>query len=303
LGGAAATTVENDLMTEMVAAAPAHAAGAVDVTLRCGSDTSMIASAFTYIAEEPAASIAAVTPLSAAPGERIVIGGSRFRQSDAIFVGNISAVSVSTTGSEHVVTVPDVPAGNAAITLTDAAGHTISGPALRALTPVTPQIFSAPDHVPASSEFRVSGTGLRRSLTFFAGDTPLILMSVAPTYAQLRLPPSIAPGTTTLKMNGDTRPLEVTSNGLAVISISPQCASAEGGGLMTITGNGFASGAVVSVGAADSADVTVSDAHTIVARVPPSSGFPIESVTVTNPSGESGQLTNAFHYGDCGPSR
>jgi len=66
--------------------------------------------------------------------------------------------------------------------------------------------------------------------------------------------------------------------------------------MATIRGNGFAAGAVVAFGAADSADVTVQDAHTIIARVPPSSGLAGETITVTNPTGEPAQLSNAFRY-------
>jgi len=77
--------------------------------------------------------------------------------------------------------------------------------------------------------------------------------------------------------------------------------------MVTITGKGFASGAVVAFGASDSADVTVKDAHTILARVPPSSGLANETITVTNPTGEAAQLSNAFRYRwpdpGCGTSR
>jgi hypothetical protein len=38
------------------------------------------------------------------------------------------------------------------------------------------------------------------------------------------------------------------------------------------------------------------DAQTILARVPPSSGLASETIIVTNPDGQSGQLSNAFHY-------
>jgi hypothetical protein len=296
-GGVTATTLQSDQTTEMLVAAPAHLPGTVDVTLRCGGDVSTLANAFTFTGEEPAATIIAVTPATGAPGDRIIIGGSRFRDSDSIFFDNAAAVDVSTDVSSHLVTVPDVSAGNLTITLIDAAGRTITGPVFKVLAPPIPHILTAPTQVLASSEFRITGTGLRRSLTFFAGDTQLLPIIVAPTYAQLRLPPSVAPGTTTLTVsNIYSHSLEVRSTGVAVTSVSPQCALTEGGALVTITGNGFAEDAVVSFGGADSVDVQVRDEHTIVARVPPSSGFAIETITVTNPNGDSGQLSNGFHY-------
>jgi hypothetical protein len=299
--------VQNDQATEILVGAPPHLPGIVDVTLRCGSDVSTLANAFTYTGDEPAASIAAVSPPSGAPGDRVIIGGSRFRDSDSIYFDNLGAVDMTTTGTQHIVAVPDVSAGTVTITMIDAAGRTISGPSFKVLAPAAPHMTSAPAQVTVSSEFRISGTGLRRGLTFLAGDTPLLPIVVASTYAQLRLPPSVPAGATTLRMNDESRPLQVTSNGIAVTSASPPCASTEGGVLITITGNGFAPGAVVAIGPADSADVTVNDAHTIVARVPPSSGFSTETITVTNANGDSSQLTNGFHYNwpdvPCGQSR
>ena len=77
--------------------------------------------------------------------------------------------------------------------------------------------------------------------------------------------------------------------------------------MVMITGKGFANGTVVAFGASDSSDVTVRDAHTILARVPPSSGVANETIIVTNPTGESAQLSNAFRYRwpdpGCGTSR
>jgi hypothetical protein len=166
------------------------------------------------------------------------------------------------------------------------------------LAPATPQITSAPAHVLTSSEFPITGTGFRRSFNFLLGGTVLQAVSIASTFAQLRLPDSIGPGTYTLTIanqNVAPRTIQVT-DGIAVTSVSIPCSSTEGGPFATIRGKGFAAGAVVAFGASDSADVTVQDAHTIVARVPPSSGLAIETITVTNPNGESAQLSNAFRY-------
>jgi hypothetical protein len=166
------------------------------------------------------------------------------------------------------------------------------------LSPVTPQITTAPTSVKASSEFPITGAGFRRSLSFLLGGTALQPVAMASTYGQLRLPDSIGPGSyalTIANQNVAPRTIQVTS-GVAVTSVSVPCSSTEGGPIVTIKGNRFAAGAVVAFGAADSAEVTVQDAHTIIARVPPSSGFASEAIIVTNPNGESGQLSNAFRY-------
>jgi hypothetical protein len=297
-GGITATTLQNDQTTAMLVAAPPHAPGSVDVTLRCGSDISTLAGAFLYTGSEMLPQLAGVNPPSAAAGDRIIVGGSAFHDDDVIFFDNVAGLDMTSTSDQHFVTVPDIPPGNSTITLRDVSGHIAAGPAFRVLSPVTPQITSAPTRLLISSEFPITGTGFKRSLNFLLGGTVLQQVSVASTFAQLRLPDSIVPGTyqlTIANQNVTPRTIQVT-DGISVTSVSIPCSSTEGGSMATIRGNGFAAGAVVAFGAADSADVTVLDAHTIFARVPPSSGLASETIIVTNPTGESAQLSNAFRY-------
>jgi len=308
-GGAAATTLQNNETTTMLVAAPPHAAGSVDVTLRCGSDVSTLPGGFLYTSSELLPQLAGVNPPSGAPGDRVFVAGSAFREDDAIYFGTAAGLDVTSTSDQHFVTVPDLPPGNVTIALQDAAGHIAAGRSFRVLSSVTPQITSAPAQILTSAEFPITGSGLRRSLTFLLGGTPLLPVAMASTFGQLRLPDSIAPGTYSLTIanqNVTPRTIQVT-DGIAVSSVSIPCSSTEGRLMVTITGKGFASGAVVAFGASDSADVTVKDAHTILARVPPSSGLANETITVTNPTGEAAQLSNAFRYRwpdpGCGTSR
>jgi hypothetical protein len=300
-GNVPAMTLTNLQPTEMTAVAPPQTAGAVAVTLRCGGDTSTLNGAFTYIADEPSAEIAAVTPSSAAPGERVLIGGARFRLGDSITFGGIAALDMTTTPTEHFLTVPDVPSGPVAVALRDASGRTISGPPFTVKPPAAPQITSAPAKVPVGSEFVVNGAGFRPALSFFLAGTSLRSVSIAPTFAVLRVPSSMQPQTTTLALtdNGSalaSRAIEVTAGGIAVESVAPQCVSTDGGVQVTIRGRGFQPGAVVTFGAADATEVVLRDANTITARVPASSGVTDAVVTVINPSLESGQLTGGFQY-------
>jgi hypothetical protein len=297
-GGVTATTIQNDQTTAMVVTAPPHDPGGVDVTMRCGSDVSTLIGAFLYTGSEVLAQLTGVYPPSAAPGDRIIVLGAGFRDDDALFFDGAAGLDVTSSSDQHYVTVPELPSGNATITLRDVAGHVVAGPSFRVLPAVTPQITSAPTHILTSSEFPIAGSGLRRSLSFLLGGTVLKQVSVVSTSAQLRLPDSIAPGTYTLTIanqNDTPRTIQVT-DGISVTSVSIPCSSTEGGPMVTIKGNGFAEGAVVAVGAADSSDVTVVDAHTIIARVPPSSGLSSEAIIVTNPNGDSAQLSNAFRY-------
>jgi hypothetical protein len=297
-GGVAATTMQNDSTTAMLVAAPPHAPGSADVSMRCGSEVSTLSGAFLYTGNETLPQIIGITPTSGAPGERVLVAGSGFRDDDALLFDSVAGLDVTSTNEQHFVTVPDLPPGNVTISLHDIAGHITMGPGFRVLSAVTPQITSAPAHVFTSSEFPITGAGFKRSLNFLLGGTLLQQVTIASTFGKLRLPDSIGPGTYSLTITNQNvapRTIQVT-DGVSVSSVSSPCASTEGGLMVTIKGNGFATGAVVAFGASDSADVTVRDAHTIVALVPPSSGIANETITVTNPTGESEQLSNAFRY-------
>src|ERR1051325_7102485 len=301
-GDAPATTLLNLQTSEMSAIAPPHTSGVVAVTLRCGGDASTRSDAFLYTSAEPLALISAMNPPAAAPGESVLVGGTRFRTDDTIAFGVVPASDMTTSTNEHLVTVPDIASGQVAITLRDASGRVVTGPTFTVKPPAAPQLTSAPAKGTAGAELVVNGAGFRPSFSFSIGGTVLARIVAAPTYAVLRVPKTLAPQTASLVLkdgNGTTlafRAIEVTSTGVAIESVSPQCLSTEGGALVTIKGSGFAPGAVVTFGIADGTETAVRDEHTITVRAPASSGVSDAAITVTNPSLESGQFTSEFQY-------
>src|SRR5439155_10396170 len=85
-------------------------------------------------------------------------------------------------------------------------------------------------------------------------------------------------------------------------AISPRSRSAQGGTKVSIAGTGFKKGATVgfgyvpaSVGFRQAIDVQVVSDSTIVAVTPPHKPGKVD-VVVTNPSGETAALTDAFEY-------
>jgi len=77
--------------------------------------------------------------------------------------------------------------------------------------------------------------------------------------------------------------------------VTPAIGPLEGGTLITIVGDGFASGASVSIGAAACLDVVIDSPESISCSTPPGSAGPVD-VTVTNPAGQSGTLSGGFTY-------
>jgi len=214
---------------------------------------------------------------------------------------------VTTTASEHALTVPDVAAGAVAIALRDNDGHVLTAP-FTVRAPLQPLLLSAPASAVVGSEIVASGSDLRPSLVFTIGGVALQSIAVTPSSAILRLPQTLAQGASTLAIRdaGSSLPITIAASGIAITSVSPQCMSTDGAALVTIHGSGFVDGAAVAFGLADATDVTVRDATTIVARAPASSGATDATIVVTNPSLDRAQFTG-FQYrwpeSNCGAMR
>jgi len=288
---------------EMIASVPAHAVAAtVPVVLRCTGAEGSLANAFTYSsAEEPAPVITGVDPLVGSAGKSVTISGARFRLDDTVTFDAVAAKVLSTSPGTHVVRIPDLPLGKTSITVTDTAGHmSTTGPIFTIVEPQPPQITSVtPSAARPANEITLDGSGFRPGYTFAIGDQAAPIVTMSYTRAVLRVP-QINAGTYAINVLNAASTLAavgpqftVLATGLTVTRFSPSCVTTVGAGPMTITGSGFAPGAVVTFDGVTAAGAVVLDAQTISLTVPP---LPVGTprVTVTNPNGDSASLTNAF---------
>jgi parallel beta-helix repeat protein len=298
-----------------MASTPAHAAAAgVPVVLRCpGVPDVSVAGGFTYSgAAEPSPVITRVAGGGGPPGDIIEIFGTGFRLDDVIAFDGFPATLINDWKflGERSVRVPDLPPGRKSITVTDFRGRASTGPVFvidespaPRITRVTPAIARPSNEVTLDGSFR---TGY----TFTIGDQTATRMTMSDTYnlAVLRVP-RLDAGSYSIKMLnaaaevvavGPT--LTVLPTGLEVARVSPVCVTTEGGVRMTISGSGFAVGAIVTFdGPVDhvyAGEVAVIDEHTITLTVPQVGTMLLfddtPGVTVTNPNGDSASLTNAF---------
>lgn len=291
--------------TRIVASTPPHAA-ATDVTLlvRCnGTVPATLANAFSYTsADEPSPVITGVTPLSGPAGRTVTVSGARFRDTDVVTFDGVRATVLSTDFETHVIRVPEAAAGKVSITITDAGGHaSTSGPIFTVLDAQQPQITSAtPRTVRPLNEVVVDGSGFRPGYAFTIGDQTAAALDLSYSRVTLRVP-ALAAGTYDLRVvDGSSNvaasgpPVTILVAGLDVERVSPLCTTNAGGMLMTITGNGFAAGATVTIGGVVSAGVTVVDAHTLTFPLPANipTGWP--TVVVKNTNGDTASLTRGF---------
>jgi hypothetical protein len=304
-GGVAAKTVLDLTPGKLVVSTPAHGAGAVDVMVQCSDASSTLTSTFAFVTTaEPAAVISDIDPLFASPGQTVTVDGFRFRPADTITFDDARATILTTMPTSHVVVVPSLTPGKVAVTVTDPEGHTsTTGPIFTVLEAVTPEISSVtPSYVAPGGEIVITGKGFRAPYTFALGSKNAgSIVDLSFNRAVVRIDPTFATGTYTLGVLNTAGNLAAigprinVGAALTASSLSPACATADGGSDVTITGSGFQPGAQVAFGDNSSTDVRVVDDHTIIATVPAGKiGWP--TITVTNPNGDATTLTRGFHY-------
>lgn len=302
-GGVAAPRATVESATSIAATVPAHDAGTVNVLVRCTGSEALRNAAFNYTTTpEPQATIESVDPLAGAPGQPVTVTGLRFRTTDRIVFGDAAATILSTRSGQHVVRVPELPLGKTAVTLTDANGNvTTTGPIFTVLADVPPIITAiAPSSLPAGAELRLDGRGFRPGYLFRIGGKNATVASLTYTTLVLRLDPSIAPGDYDIEIYNAAANLagigprvRVTSGGVSIATIDVPCATTEGGVTVTISGSGFAEGAIVRFNSVLSTEVLVVDASTLRAMVPAGEAGP-SVITVANPDGSHARLTGRF---------
>jgi hypothetical protein len=302
-GNATAHTLAWNGSASITVSAPPHTPGTVPVTLSCGGESATITPGFNYTdGDDAAPSIATAVPVRAAPGDRITISGARFRADDVIlFDTAVAGDAAAVTTGVHLVTVPELPPGTITVSLRDITGRVTTGPKIEITAPPAPTITTIAARLTIGAEFAVTGTGFRRSLTFGLGPAIVDPLSINPTRAVFRVPSSLAagPASFTISQGGTTlvsRPVDLTSSGLAVASISPPCSVREGGTLATLSGNGFDEGAMVQFGTTYAAGVTFRDRFTLGVTIPPAFAGGDTTITVVNPDGTTATLTNGFAY-------
>ncbi len=141
---------------------PSGVAGAVHVTVitPAGSSTASTASRFTYLARP---NVTAISPASgsATGGTRVVIAGTGFTGTTAVFFGNQAGTSLTVnSGTLIMITSPPNIAGPAYITVTTPGGTSAASPASQFMYIPPPTVTAiSPANGPTTGGTRVTITG------------------------------------------------------------------------------------------------------------------------------------------------
>ncbi|MEZ0230432.1 MAG: IPT/TIG domain-containing protein, partial [Planctomycetota bacterium] len=148
----------------------AHAAGAVDITLKDKAGKTLTYSGlFTYLAPPvttPAPAVTTVTPATAAQGAAITINGTNLDQAASVTVGGVALTGITIAPASIKGTLGNHAAGAVDIVITDKAGktYTVTGkftylaPPVTAKKPVVTKV--TPDKAAPGDTVTVTGTDL-----------------------------------------------------------------------------------------------------------------------------------------------
>ena len=312
IGGAAAT-VTGSSATAITAVTPAHAAGAVDVTVRNpdGQSATLTAS-FTYLAAPPPApTLAGVAPSSgpAAGGTAIVLTGTHFDAGATVTVAGAAASVSARSATSITATTPAGAAGTADVTVHNSDGQVATRAAAftyLAAPPPPPTLVSvspATGPVAGGSTVTLSGTGFSSPSVTFDGAVATVTGST-PTSIVVVTPPHAAGAVSVGVANGDGQSATLASSFTytapvvipppAPTSVGPASGPTAGGTTAVVSGSGFDGGATVTVGGTNAPVVTRSASSLTITTPPHAAGS--ASVVVRNGDGQSGSLPGSFLY-------
>jgi hypothetical protein len=308
-GGVPAAGVTVTSPTSLQAGAPSGNTGSVDITVTTPEGASPISTADLYAYGVPV--VSAVTPDTAtvAGGTQVTVAGSGFVPGVVVSFGSVpgSAVLVNATGSSLEVTSPAGTAGSVDLTVTSAAGTSLTSindlfaygaPVVNSVAPDAGALAGGDDVI-------VAGNGFVTGVTVYFGDQPstsaTVLAGGTGLYA---VAPPGTPGAVDITVSTDQGTSATSLHDAyfygspAITSVTPGTGSSGGGTTVTITGTGFAPDSTVSFGLQPAASGSINSSTSITA-VAPAGGIGIIPVRVSTPAGIS-PLTPAdnFEYDD-----
>ncbi|MEU7908434.1 IPT/TIG domain-containing protein [Actinoplanes sp. NPDC049118] len=180
-------------LTKLVAIAPAHALGLVDVTVTNPAGTSAVSttSKFTYIPPAPAITGLQPSSVSIVGGTTVTLTGTNLTGVTAVKLGTKSAAAKAVTATSLTFVAPVAAAGTVSVTATNAYGTSTPAGQLTYFTPPAPVVASiTPSSGPTykATPVVVRGTDFGGATKVTLGGTTVSFTKVSGTELKLNLP-------------------------------------------------------------------------------------------------------------------
>jgi hypothetical protein len=309
-GGTAATNVVFVNDTTITATTPARPAGAVTVSVtNTDGQSGSAASAYTYVAASPP-SVTSITPTSGPTtgGTNVTIAGANFASGATVSIGGIAATNVIfDSGAQLRATTAPRAAGtvNVVVTNPDSQSGTLAnGFTYAAAAPVVTSINPTTGTTSGGTVVTVTGSGFVSGATVrFGGTLATNVIFDSATQVRATTPARTSTGAVSVQVTNPNNQSGQLNNAFTytlgtptVTSVVPNSGPVTGGTNVTITGNGFVTGAVVRFGNNNATSVTIVSPTQITATTPSQTSAGAVTVQVRNSSTLIGQLTNGFTY-------
>ena len=277
IGGTPATLVSvHPSGTMATVTTPAHAAGAVAVSVTTPGGSATLAGGYTYVVAPTLTALSSdVGPTGG--GTTVTLTGSGLRGGmDVRFGGTPAALdSVNPAGTSATVTTPAHAAGVVDVSVTTPGGSAALASSFTYVA--TPTLAAAsPDEGPTTGgqSVTLTGTNLQSGVQVRFGGTLATLVSVNPagTSATVTTPAHAA---VVVDVSVTTSGGSATLHGgytyvapPSITAVSPDSGPTEGGTSVTLTGTNLAGTTDVTFGGVAAADVTVVNDSTVTATTP-----------------------------------
>jgi IPT/TIG domain len=303
-GGVAATSVVVVSATQITASTPPHAQGSVNVVVTNSNGLSATrAGGFTFVASP---TLTAISPASgpATGSTPVTLTGQGFASGAQVTFGGVAASSVVVVSATQITAItPPHAQGSVNVVVTNSNGQGVTlangfrfvGSAT--LTAVSPASGPATGSTPVTLTGQGFASGAQVT---FGGVAATSVVVVSATEITAKTPPH-AQGSVPVVVTNSNGQSATLAGGFTFVAsptltaVSPASGPATGSTPVTLTGQGFASGAQVTFGGVAASSVVVVSATQITARTPPHAQGSV-SVTVTNSNGQGATLAGGFTF-------
>lgn len=295
--GSAAATINSVTANSITVTAPAHALGAVTVTVTTPGGSANAPASFTY---QPGPVISGISPLSGpqSGGTAVVISGTNLGSAAAVsFGGNNGSITANTATSITVTAPAGTYAGAVNVLVTTSLGTAVSVNGFTYIpAPTISQIDPAQGQEGGGDTVVITGTNLSGATSVKFGTADATITANTATTVTVTSPSgtigSVGVSVTTLGGTASSGTF-VYLPGPNVSSVLPAGGPIAGGTQVTITGTNLDGVTSVTFGGIAASIVSNSSTQLVVTTGPRAAG--LVNVVITN-SGGTNTRTNAFRY-------
>jgi hypothetical protein len=300
-GTAAATNVIVESDSAIVATAPAHADGTVDVTVTNPAGTSAVVAADQYAYAAAAPTVTSVSPATGPPGggTEVTITGTGFSDATEVSFGSTAAAAVGLPSATSITAVTPAGSGTVDVTVTSPDGTSAASAADQfsyGSPPTATQLLPSSGPTGGGPQVTVHGTGFvagQTSVTIGGTVVPPASVTVQNANVLTFFLPAGAAGTVDVTVTAPGGTSDPVPGGFryqspppppfpVVTAVSPNSGTTAGGTSVTITGTGFnAAVTKVSFGSTAAASFRVTSSTSITAVTPAESAGAVD-VRVTS---------------------